>query len=145
MDCVFLVSCGKNKKESPARAEDLYVSSRFRIVRKLIESVGSPWFILSAKHGLLPSDKIIESYDQTLKGKPVSEHKAWAEKVAKQMDSLLPPTEAIVILAGKDYYECLMPYLKGRFANVTIPMEGMDDYEHSNWLKKANVKDILPR
>lgn len=145
MDCVLLVSCGKNKKESSSRAKDLYVSCRFRIARKLIESVGSPWFILSAKHGLLPPDKVIEPYDQTLKGKPVSEHKAWAEKVAKQMDSLLPPAEAIVILAGKDYYECLMPYLKRRFANVTIPMEGLGEYKHSDWLKSANVKDILPR
>ena len=123
MNCVFLVSCGKNKKPSAAPARELYISGRFQRTRASVEATGCPWFVLSAKHGLLAPDKVIDPYDKTLNGKPLEARKAWAEKVKGQMDDNLPHAEIIVILAGKYYYEYLIPYLNERFANVMIPVD----------------------
>ena len=121
--CVFLVSCGKNKKPSAALAKELYTSSRFQRTRASVEATGCPWFVLSAEHHLLDPEKIIEPYDKTLNGKPLEVRRAWAEKVIEQMEDNLPPAEIIVILAGKYYYEYLIPYLNERFANVMVPAD----------------------
>lgn len=147
MKCVFLISCVKTKKLSAAPAEEIYISYRFRRMRELVKATGCRWFILSAKHNLLAPDKTIEYYNQTLNGKSSRVRKAWAEKVKEQMDNELPCAETIVILAGKIYYEHLMPYLEERFghANIKIPMKGMRNGEQLSWLKSANVEDILPR
>ena len=123
MKCVFLISCGRRKQSSAVPAKELYVSPRFKRTRASVEATGCPWFIISAKHGLLDPDEVICPYDETLKGKPLDECKAWAEKVKKQMDANLPYGEIIVILAEKDYYEHLIPYLKERFAHIMIPEE----------------------
>ena len=123
MKCVFLISCGRRKQSSAVPAKELYVSPRFKRTRASVEATGCPWFIISAKHGLLDPDESVCPYDETLKGKPLEECKAWAEKVEKQMDANLPYSEIIVILAEKDYYEHLIPYLKERFAHVMIPEE----------------------
>lgn len=122
MKCVFLISCGKRKQSSAVPAAELYISTRFQRTRASVETTGCPWFVLSAKHGLLAPDEAVSPYDKTLNGKPSEVRRAWAEKVKKQMDSNLPHAEIIVILAGKYYYEYLIPYLKERFANVMIPV-----------------------
>lgn len=121
--CVFLVSCGKTKQSSVVEAKKLYISDRFKKSRASVEATGCPWFVISAKHGLLNPDRIIAPYNKTLKGATLECRKKWAKKVKKQMDTNLPDGRIIVILAEKDYYEYLIPYLKERFAHVMIPAE----------------------
>ena len=145
MKCVFLVPCVKTKRKSPHPAAELYVSDLFQKARKLVEATGYPWFILSAKHRLLAPDKVIEPYEKTLNEMSTRERIAWAEEVKQQMDSRLPNADAVVVLAGQKYREYLMPYLKKRFTNVTVPMKGLGIGQQLKWLKKARIEDILPR
>ena len=142
MKHVFLVSCVKRKQCCPAQAKELYLSDMFKKSRKLVEATKCPWFILSAKHGLLHPDKVICRYDKTLKDMSGPERREWAEKVKAQMDDNLPHAESVVILAGKNYYKCLTAYLEERFgpANVKIPMEGLRIGEMLSWLKSAEAK-----
>lgn len=142
--CVFLVSCVKEKKKCKAPAKELYISDLFKKSRKLVEATKFPWFILSAKHGLLHPDKVICPYNEALNDMKPRQRKEWAEKVKKQMNANFPDTESVVFLAGKKYYEHLVPYLEERPANVKILMEGMKIGKRLSWLKKANVKNILP-
>ena len=123
MKSVFLVSCGRRKQTTAVPAKELYASPRFKKTRAAMEATECPWFIISAKHGLLDPEEVTCPYDETLKGKPPEECKAWAEKVEKQMDANLPYGEIIVILAEEDYYKDLIPYLKERFAHVMIPAD----------------------
>ena len=142
MKYVFLISCVKRKQCCPAPAKELYLSDMFKKSRKLVEATKCPWFILSAKHGLLHPDKVICRYDKTLKDMSGPERREWAEKVKAQMDDNLPHAESVVILAGKNYYEYLIPYLEKRFgsANVKIPMKGLKIGEMLSWLNSAEAK-----
>src|SRR5438093_12106 len=53
---VILLGCVKTKRDGWHRAKDLYVSTLFDGRRRYAEQSGRPWFILSAKLGLVKPD-----------------------------------------------------------------------------------------
>jgi hypothetical protein len=136
---VALVSCVKTKSNQTLPAKDLYTSDWFKKARALVERSGTEWFILSAEHGLLDPDDEIEPYERTLKTMGVAEKRAWAARVASQMETKLPAADEVIVLAGMDYRTYLMPYLRSRFASVVIPMEGLTSGRQLNWLEHAKT------
>jgi len=100
---IVLVSCVGEKASIPMPAKDLYRSTWFRKARRYAESIGDDWFILSAKHGLLDKDKIIEPYNQTMNDKCKNERMAWGNLVSLQLRDAAPHNARIVVLAGKHY------------------------------------------
>jgi hypothetical protein len=56
---VILVSCVKRKRMSVAPARDLYTSTLFQGGRRYAESKGTPWYILSALHGLVEPETVV--------------------------------------------------------------------------------------
>lgn len=134
---VYLVSCVSKKLQRRARARDLYTSTWFVKARAYVEMTGSPWFILSAKYGLVSPDQVLSPYELTLNSMSMTHRCAWAERVKCQMDKSLPPTEHIVILAGSRYREFLMDYLHDRARSVRIPMRGLGIGKQLQYLTKA--------
>lgn len=63
---LVLIGCVKSKLGVPAPAEELYVSPLFRKRRAYAESAGTPWFVLSAEHGLLAPSDVVAPYDRAL-------------------------------------------------------------------------------
>ena len=61
--CV-ITACGNKKRDRPSPAWQLYKSSRITAVYRRRD--GCDMYILSAKHGLLPSEKIIAPYNQIM-------------------------------------------------------------------------------
>lgn len=122
---------------SPTEAVRLYTSSWFLMARGLVEKTGQPWFILSAKYGLVSPDTVIPPYDQTLNTMGVADRRAWADRVQKQMGEMLPDADEVIVLAGVRYRENLMTYLGGRFPRVSIPMEGLQIGRQLSWMKNA--------
>lgn len=62
---VLIMACGKTKRDTangPLRAIDLYAGRQFGLARRL-EALGWRVLILSAKHGLVPADLPLETYD----------------------------------------------------------------------------------
>lgn len=88
---IGLVGCVKTKLPSPAPAGDLYVSPLFRGRRDFVERTCDRWFVLSAKHGLVEPQQILEPYDETLAGRPSSELRAWAGRVVRELKDRLGP------------------------------------------------------
>jgi hypothetical protein len=131
---VYLVSCVSKKRASESTAKDLYISEWFSRVRAYVEKTHDPWFIISAKFGLVSPDTVIPPYDETLNTMSVVERRAWADRVKAQMATVLPPANQIVIFAGQRYREFLMDYLKGRAAEVEVPLEGLRIGEQLSWL-----------
>ena len=122
---VHLVSCVGKKRPYPSRAKDLYVSPWFQLARQYAESTGSPWFILSARYGLLAPDQMIEPYEQTLNTMPIEERRAWADRVRDQLSEHLRDVEQVVFLAGARSREFWADQLRDRGIQVEIPMDGL--------------------
>jgi Family of unknown function (DUF6884) len=134
---IFLVSCVARKKAEPCSAAELYMSDWFKKARNFVENDGAPWFILSAKYGLLKPDTVIEPYDETLNKMGVAQRKSWAAQVQTQMVDTLPDANEVVLFAGVRYRENLMSYLNGRYQAVSVPMDGLQIGRQLSWLKNA--------
>lgn len=79
-------------------------------------------FVISALHGLLSLDTVIDWYDYTLMGKPKSVKDAWGIKVAEQIKSRFDVNETMfIVLAGADYFVPLIPHLP----NMEVPLKGV--------------------
>ena len=136
---IYLVSCVAGKMPNPTKAGNLYTSPWFIMARGLVEKADQPWFILSAKHGLVSPDTVIPPYEATLNTMGVADRRAWAVMVRKQMDEILPDADEVVILAGVKYRENLMTHLQARFQKVSVPMEGLQIGRQLSWMKNAET------
>ena len=133
---VGLVSCVKKKRDETAPPKDLYTSSYFEKMRAYAEQYHDDWWILSAKHGLLnPDGEPIEPYDETLTGARVARKREWAERVAEELNEagLLSEDTTLVIHAGQDYYEELLPLIEETGVTIEIPTEGLRIGEKQAW------------
>ena len=132
---LYLVSCVGKKGKRPVPAKDLYRSTWFKLARAWVEREAAPWFILSAKHGLVHPDAVIAPYDETLNNMPVAARRDWAERVKFQMDATFPDADEVVVFAGRRYREHIEGQLRRRFKSVEVPMEGLRIGEQLRWLK----------
>jgi len=132
---IFLVSCVSKKLAAASAAKDLYCSTWFRLARAYVESFEAPWFILSAKHGLIHPDKVIEPYNESLVGQRIAARREWTGLVQAQMEAQLPAADEIVLLAGERYREFIEPYLRQQFRAVDVPMKGLRIGKQLQWLK----------
>lgn len=65
-----IMNCKSLKRDSPTPARDMYdKSAQFRAQRDLFEQVYDGWAVLSAKHGVVLPDEIIEPYDLSMYSK----------------------------------------------------------------------------
>lgn len=101
-----LVACCKRKLDHTARAKSIYKSPLFVLSRRYAEAhCGRRWYILSAKHGLLSPDEIVEPYDTTLGKFNQKELVDWGEKVAIQIQGIREDAdERILFLGGVRYF-----------------------------------------
>ena len=129
-----LVSCVSVKRPVTARARDLYASPWFQKARSCVEAIGCPWYILSAKYGLLHPNSTIDPYNQTLKTMPVNRRRAWACGVIEELAPRLAGVNSVAVLAGRAYREFLEPELRRRGLTVYVPMEGMAFGRQLSWL-----------
>ena len=132
---LYLVSCVGKKAHRPVPAKDLYRSTWFMLARAWVEREAAPWFILSAKHGLVHPDAVIAPYDETLNTMRVAARRDWAERVKLQMDEMLPNADEVVVFAGRRYREYIEEHLRTRFKSVRVPMERLRIGEQLRWLK----------
>ncbi len=136
---VVLVGCVKQKLTAPAPARDLYISPLFRKARAYAEATGAPWFILSAQHGLVHPDDVLEPYDLRLAKTPRSYRHDWgALVVTKLMDSLGALSgKTIEVHAGAAYSEPLQPGLIAAGAHVVEPLSGLKHGPRLAWYNAA--------
>lgn len=130
---IGLVACAAAKLDHPASARDLYTSALFRKASAFAEATCDRWYVLSAKHGLLSPDTVVEPYDVVLGSAP----HAWAERVREQLAIELRGTPRVVLvaLAGEKYRTFLRP-CQWPFE---IPMRGLGIGQQLAWLSERNA------
>ena len=133
---LYLISCVGTKLSTAAAARDLYVSDWFRKARAYVEATAQPWFILSAKHGLVHPADVIEPYEKTLNSMPIAERREWARAVLAEIEPRLTTARSVVVLAGQRYREFLEPALSRRGVTVIVPMAGLRIGEQLSWLNR---------
>ena len=124
-NCHALISCSKSKGGHRDLARNVYVSSLYRKSVMVAEAWGLSFSILSAKHGLLDPDEIIEPYDLTLKGASKQFKSEWALKVDKQIRNSIDRKKRLIVLAGDDYFAPLIEVGKMDPLNFLAPMRGL--------------------
>jgi hypothetical protein len=134
---VAFVSCVKTKSTTTELAEHLYISPWFRMAREWARRNADRWFILSAEHGLLSPNTMVDPYETTLNRMPIGDRRGWARVVELQLHDFGLKGDVAFVLAGERYREFLMDRFAARFDTVKIPMEGLQMGEQLSWMKNA--------
>jgi hypothetical protein len=106
---IGLISCGKEKLDHAAPAQDLYTGSYFRLCKQWISKRTGEhgrcdeWAILSAKYGLVMPDQVIEPYDLALSDLPRLKRERWEDWVLEQLMDKWGETVIYMVLMGHDY------------------------------------------
>lgn len=75
--------------------------------------------MLSAKYHLVPLDKELDPYNETLNKMKVDEVRKWADKVRGQLQIVADlTTDKFTFLAGLRYRQFLIPHIR----NYSVPM-----------------------
>ena len=142
MSTIVILSCTKSKLDKPSQAQDLYSASP--MFKKTLEYGKSlkpdKMYILSAKHFLVPLNKVLAPYDKTLKEMPKDEKKTWGEKVIAQMKAagMNLEKDKFIFLTGSEYMKPLLQYIPE--GNIEKPMEGRRMGERLQWLNSQIKK-----
>ena len=132
---VVLIPCVSKKKESEAKAENLYDSSLFNYSLKYARKLNpDKIYILSALYGLVELTDVIKPYNKTLNEMGKKDRIKWSEMVIGQMKekSVDFDNDKFVILVGIRYREYLLNHIK----NYEIPLEGMGIGKQLGYLKR---------
>lgn len=132
------MSCGKRKCNVAKRASDLYTSPLFSKSKDYALHYSDSWFILSAKHGLLLPETVVEPYDLSLEDLTKDQRKQWAEKITSDLLKLIKPSQEVVILAGESYKDLLKEKLIAANITVSSPLDHLSIGERLAWLERYN-------
>jgi hypothetical protein len=126
---IGLVGCVKSKLTHAAAARDLYTSQLFRGGRCAVERSCERWFILSALHGLVEPDRVLEPYERTLTTASPSQRRAWSERVLGRIEATFGTDlsgHRFEAHAGRAYLAFgLVEGLEALGATVEQPLEGL--------------------
>lgn len=132
---LVLIGCVRTKRSVPARAAELFDSPLFERRRRYAEASGLPWFILSAKFGLLAPEDVIGPYDVYLKDQGPGYRKAWGEFVVAQLEQRMPRLGGLTIEvhAGEAYCTPLKAPLAVRGATLVARLAHLRQGEQLAW------------
>ena len=126
---VTLIQCTNTKRTGRHKAKHLYDESTYYcIMRDWARSTGNPWYILSAKHGLLEPMREIDDYNEV--GLSVEQ----CEQIATELSD--KGVTEVLITAGKKYTDPLTPELERLGIDVIEVCRGMRIGERMRELKE---------
>jgi hypothetical protein len=131
---IGLVGCSRRKLDHPAPARELYASPLFRLASRYCSAVCHRWFVLSARHGLVDPEQIIEPYDVTLARLIQADREAWACRVVEQLRQrgLLGKGHRFLLHAGANYTDLLATRL-----GAEQPLRGLTIGRRLAWYRRA--------
>lgn len=129
---IVFIGCVKSKEDHRCQAKDLYISPLFEKSFFYAQQLNPDRiYILSAKHHLLPIDKVISPYDLTLKDMSADERREWGGVCISMMEKEgIKPSDDVTFLCGEIYLENIREY----FNNPKEPLKGLALGESMHWL-----------
>lgn len=103
MLAMTIVGCGKAKRSTPARADELYTGALFRAHVALARRLGGELFVLSALYGLVEGGCIIDPYEQRLADLDALARADWTRRVVEMIEEHVEVGGVITVLAGGEY------------------------------------------
>jgi hypothetical protein len=119
---VLIASSGAAAKQ-PQPAATLFESTGFAAARDHAVRSGYPWFVLSAKHGLLDPGDVVGPFDVQIGDQSSGYRTMWGEWVVAQLASRVQLQDVVVeVHGGVDFAQPLRTPLAKRGAAVDIPL-----------------------
>jgi hypothetical protein len=140
---IALIACTKSKTAQAAPAALLYQSPLFR--KSLLYALGTAdrIYILSAKHGVLPIDEVVEPYDLSIKDLAPPQKLAWTATVGEKLMKVLVPSDKVQLLAGLEYTRPLLPVFHRIGCQISFPLAGKSLGHRISWLGRMNGEGDL--
>ena len=142
---MLLLGCVKSKRSEPAPACDLYTSELFTRRRRYAEAAGLPWYVLSARYGLVRPEEILAPYDVHLAGQSASYRAAWGAFVVEQLRRERGDLSGLVIEvhAGDAYVEAVRDPLERAGSVVLDPVDARSMGETLAWYDARSMGETL--
>ncbi|SNQ46798.1 conserved hypothetical protein [Frankia canadensis] len=143
---LVLIGCVKSKSARPVRAAELFTGTLFEGRRAFAQVSGVPWYILSAKFGLLAPDDVIGPYDVYLADQPHAYRQAWGEFVCARLAALHRDLtgQTIEVHAGAAYVDPLRVPLGKLGARLATPTEHLGLGEQLAWYSSQRSRRADP-
>lgn len=136
---VALIGCGAQKAATTCSASELYRSQLFQASLRWALINCDRVLILSAKHGLLSPDILVEPYDQALP-RDRAGREVWGARVGAQIVAAVGEVEAtLVCLAGEKYADAIAFDVPEWEYGWEEPLRGMQIGERLAWFKAQRV------
>ncbi len=136
-----MTACGRSKEKELLPAWRLYRSSRIRYLKRVADTVGVDYAILSAEYGLVPSDEVIAPYERVMDEERCHEILPVLVESLKRMR-----VRAIVFYRGgarKEYYECLRRAAESVGADlISVGYANMGDIGKVKGILEGLVKKV---
>jgi|SRR3989344_2285289 len=132
---IALVSCSKRKRQGVHIASQLYSSPLFRFSFEFAYRTCDEVWILSAKHGFVWPNRMLKSYNLSLKEMPRQRQRAWAGNVSKATTQQFPKGAVLMLYCGQVYYRDLLHLLGSEFTIIT-PVRGLSLGRQVRWYKE---------
>lgn len=139
---IVLVGCVRTKLRTAAPAAELFDSPLFAGRRRYAMESGYPWYILSAKFGLLDPADVIGPYDVYLADQSMGYRKAWGEFVIARLEQCQHGLRGrtVEVHAGAAYVEPLRAPLAARQAALMTPLAHLRQGEQVAWYNSIHLR-----
>lgn len=130
---IGLVGCAASKLKRPARADELYTSQLFRKSAAYVAEHADDWYVLSAKHGLVHHEEVLEPYNVKLGDKAALPIWDWAEMVAHQLEVECGTGQPMLLVLAGEQYRTFLRRVPESWPTM-VPMRGLGIGEQLHWL-----------
>lgn len=123
MSRVVLIACSASKLDHAAPAGELYTGELFRLSKRWYEQRAQHFAglgILSAKHGLVLPETVLEPYDCHLGALPRVAWRRWSDGVAQALVDRWGAPTIFRVFAGMEYtsgWTSRLPYVENVFSD----------------------------
>lgn len=135
---IALIGCVKTKLDRSASARDLYRSPLFTYRRAYAERHADRYYILSAEHGLVRPDALLQPYDTALAQQSSAYRRAWGQWVVAKLLAAEQSLRGLVIdiHAGDEYASAVTSLLTEAGAQVRRPLVGLPLGRQLSWYRQ---------